>query len=85
MVPITKSARSLGDFIVIKLFKQWYRKIVGKKLRDAVVDAYGVEFGEMYVDVNMGVPIGDIRDTIIFLEAVEKVKNKLIEDGWRIK
>lgn len=70
---------------MIKLFKRWYRKIVGKKLRDAVVDKYGVEFGQMYDDINMGVPIGTFMDTIIFIEAVEKVKNKLIEDGWRIK
>lgn len=70
---------------MIKLLKRWYRKIVGKKLRDAVVEAYGVQYGQMYVDVNMGVPIGNLNDTIIFLEAVERVKKELIEDGWRIK
>ena len=70
---------------MIKLLKRWYRKIVGKKLRDAVVEAYGARYGQMYVDVNMGVPIGNLNDTIIFLEAVERVKKELIEDGWRIK
>lgn len=70
---------------MIKLLKRWYRKIVGKKLRDAVVEAYGAQYGQMYVDVNMGVPIGNLNDTIIFLKAVERVKKDLIEDGWRIK
>ena len=70
---------------MIKMLKRWYRKIVGKNLRDAVVDKYGVEYGRMYVDLNAGIPIGDMKDTIIFLEAVEKIKNKLIEDGWRVK
>lgn len=70
---------------MIELLKQWYRKIVGKKLRDAVVEKYGARYGQMYDDINMGVPIGNFKDTIIFLEAVEKVKNMLIEDGWRVK
>ena len=70
---------------MIKLLKRCYRKIVGKKLREAVAEAYGDEYGQMYDDVNMGVPIGNLSDTIIFLEAVERVKKELIEDGWRIK
>lgn len=70
---------------MIKMLKRWYRKIVGKNLRDAVVDKYGARYGQMYDDVNMGIPIGNIKDTIIFIDAVEQVKNKLIEDGWRIK
>ena len=70
---------------MIKMLKRWYRKIGGKKLRSAVVDKYGAEYGRMYVDINMGIPIGDMKDTIIFLEAVERVKKELIEDGWRVK
>ena len=85
MAPIMKSVRSSEIFMVNEMLKRWYRKIVGKKLRDAVVDKYGARYGQMYVDINMGIPIGDMKDTIIFLEAVEKVKKELIEDGWRVK
>lgn len=52
---------------------KWIRNLF-KSLRQKCVDAYGEEFGEMYDMVNRGEPIGNLTETIIFLEMVEAVK-----------
>lgn len=46
-------------------------------LRAACVDEFGEEFGEKYDRLNRGQPIGDIIETINFLNAVEKVRNSI--------
>lgn len=52
---------------------KWIRNLF-KSLRQKCVDAYGKEFGEMYDMVNRGEPIGNMTETIIFLEMIEAVK-----------
>ena len=56
------------------LFKSLRKKCVDDSLRQKCVDAYGEEFGKMYDMVNRGEPIGNMMETIIFLEMVEAVK-----------
>ena len=56
------------------LFKSLRKKCVNDSLRQKCVDAYGEEFGKMYDMVNCGEPIGNMIETIIFLEMVEAVK-----------
>lgn len=45
-------------------------------LRAACIAEYGEEFGEKYDRINKGQAIGDILETISFLNQVEKVKDK---------
>lgn len=52
---------------------KWIRNLF-KSLRQKCDDAYGEEFGEMYDMVNRGEPIGNMTETIIFLEMIEAVK-----------
>ncbi len=52
---------------------KWIKNLF-KSLRQKCVDAYGEEFGVMYDMVNRGEPIGDMTETIVFLEMLEAVK-----------
>ena len=45
-------------------------------LRSLCVEEYGEAFGELYDDVNRGIPIGNFSDTMEFIEMVEAVKEK---------
>ena len=52
---------------------KWIKNLF-KSLRQKCVDTYGEEFGEMYDMVNRGEPIGNMTETIVFLEMIEAVK-----------
>ena len=43
-------------------------------LRQALIDKYGSEYGELYDAVNNGEVIGDFMTTITFLDMVKRVK-----------
>ena len=43
-------------------------------LRKLCVKKYGEEFGEKYDSLNMGIPIGNFKETIDFINQVEEVK-----------
>jgi hypothetical protein len=49
--------------------------IIEESLRDKCVREYGEHFGELYDKSCRGVPIGNITQTKLFLEALEKVRN----------
>ena len=57
--------------------QDWFRKFCPKKdLREICREKYGDDFVEMYDMVNKGIPIGNSRETQIFLAMV-----KSAEDG----
>ena len=43
-------------------------------LRKLCVKKYGEEFGEKYDSLNIGIPIGNLEETIEFINKVEEVK-----------
>ncbi len=47
-----------------------------KSLRDKCIEAYGEEFGKVYDNICMGVPVGGFKETAILLQMIEDVKNK---------
>ena len=49
-------------------------------LRDKLVEMYGEEAGEAYDKTNMGMPMGGLVETIIFLCMVEDAKKALGEE-----
>ena len=57
------------------IFNKLFRK--KKDLREECRKVYGDEFIRMYDDICRGVPIGNLSDTIEFLEMVEDVKRKI--------
>ena len=46
-----------------------------KSLRDKCIEAYGKEFGEIYDNICMGIPVGGLLETAIILQMIEKVKH----------
>ena len=51
--------------------KEWFRKFRKKDLRELCREKYGDDFVEMYDMVNNGIPIGNLRETQIFLAMVK--------------
>jgi len=58
----------------MKLFKNWFKR--KPTLRDRCVEAYGEEFGEIYDNMNRGVPVGDLGDTILYLGQIEEIRKR---------
>lgn len=51
--------------------KEWFKKFQKKDLREVCREKYGDDFVEMYDMVNNGIPIGNLRETQIFLAMVK--------------
>lgn len=45
-------------------------------LRQACIDKYGEEFGEIYDKLNTGQVIGDFNETVRVINLIERVKRK---------
>jgi hypothetical protein len=58
--------------MIHKLIKYIKRKRFD--LRQAVIDKYGCEFGELYDKLNSGQVIGDFETTVMFLNMIKRVK-----------
>lgn len=57
--------------------KEWFRKFSREKdLREVFREKYGDDFVKMYDMLNNGVPIGNLAETINFLEMVEAAKEE---------
>ena len=64
-----------------KFFKKLLAKLASQPtLRDKLVEMYGEEAGEAYDKTNMGMPMGGLVETIIFLCMVEDAKKALGEE-----
>lgn len=57
---------------ILKLIKNLFKKKLA--LREQCVAAYGEEFGELYDKVCSGQPIGNFKETCIFLDMIEAVR-----------
>ena len=69
----------------MKRLKNFFKKLLAKlssrdTLRDKLVEMYGEEAGEAYDKTNMGMPMGGLVETIIFLCMVEDAKKALGEE-----
>lgn len=64
--------------LVVKIVKL-RKKLFGKKqdLRKACIEKYGKEFGEIYDNMNRGIPVGGFLETTIFIDMIEKVKQEI--------
>lgn len=58
---------------MIKFFMKLFKK--KKDLREFGAD-YVEEFLDKYDKINMGVPIGGLQETIVFLDLVETIKKE---------
>lgn len=57
-----------------KILKYFKRKRFD--LRQACIDEYGEEFGELYDKINTGQPFGSFLETAMFLDMIKSVKRK---------
>ena len=69
----------------MKRLKNFFKKLLAKlssrdTLRDKLVEMYGEEAGEAYDKTNMGMPMGGLVETVIFLRMVEDAKKALGEE-----
>lgn len=53
-------------------------------LRDACRKEYGDEFVETYDAMNRGCPIGGFLETALVLDAIQSVKKKYKEEGFKL-
>lgn len=51
--------------------KEWFKKFQKKDLREVCREKYGDDFVKMYDMVESGIPIGNLRETLIFLTMVK--------------
>lgn len=57
-----------------KILKYFKRKRFN--LRQACIDEYGEQFGELYDKINTGQVIGDFNETVRVINMIERVKRK---------
>lgn len=60
--------------MIKKILKYFRRKRFD--LRQACIDKYGKEFGEIYDKLNTGQVIGDFNETVRCINMIESVKRK---------
>lgn len=53
-----------------------HRRFCKKDLREVCREKYGEDFVKMYDTVNSGVPIGNMEETMIFIDMVEEAKEE---------
>lgn len=59
---------------IIERIKGWFKRKRKLSLREQCIQAYGEEFGEIYDNLNSGIPVGGLVETAIVLEMIEAVK-----------
>ena len=60
---------------MLNLVKKLINRFKKKSLRDKCIEAYGPEFGEIYDNLNSGIPIGGFVETLNAIKMIERVKN----------
>lgn len=60
--------------IINKIIKWWKRR--NFNLRQACIDRYGEEFGELYDKTCKGEPIGGFIETAMFIDMIKVVKKE---------
>lgn len=59
---------------IIEKISKWFREKRKSNLREQCIQAYGEEFGEIYDNLNSGIPVGGFVETAIVLEMIGAVK-----------
>lgn len=59
---------------IIKKVSKWFREKRKPNLREQCIQAYGEEFGEIYDNLNSGIPVGGFLETALILDMIEAVK-----------
>ena len=60
----------------MKLFEKiasWFKK--KPSLRERCIEAYGPEFGEIYDNLNSGIPVGGFVETAAYLHMISEVQS----------
>lgn len=57
----------------MKLFNKLFKK--KPSLRERCIEAYGSKFGEIYDNLNSGIPVGTLEETITYLDLIKKVRD----------
>lgn len=58
--------------------KRLFKRFKKSNLRERVEAAYGTEFVyNIYDKMNEGVPVGNLVETIIYLEMIERIRSEL--------
>lgn len=64
-----KIRKKLGLYNLRKEGAKWVAKNIGED--------YVEEFLAKYDDINRGIPIGGIAETVVFLDMIERIKRKI--------
>lgn len=69
------------------MFKKLWRKFKIKHmdLRGECIKQYGEEFAEIYDNMNRGIPVGNILETVAYLDMIEHVKCRLLDEPFSYK
>lgn len=59
---------------IIEKVSKWFREKRKPNLREQCIQAYGEEFGEIYDNLNSGIPVGGFLETALILDMIEAVK-----------
>lgn len=59
---------------VIKFLKRLFNK--KEDLRERCINAYGEDFGKIYDLMGAGVPVGNLEETLIVLEMINRLRDK---------
>ena len=59
---------------IIERVSKWFREKRKPNLREQCIQAYGEEFGEIYDNLNSGIPVGGFLETALILDMIEAVK-----------
>lgn len=59
---------------IIEKVSKWFREKRKPNLREQCIQAYGEEFGEIYDNLNSGIPVGGFLETALILDMIEVVK-----------
>ena len=59
---------------IIKKVSKWFREKRKPNLREQCIQAYGEEFGEIYDNLNSGIPVRGFLETALILDMIEAVK-----------
>ena len=59
---------------IIEKVSKWFREKRKPNLREQCIQAYGEEFGEIYDNLNSGIPVGGFSETALILGMIEAVK-----------
>ena len=65
--------------MISKIKKYFKEKFQLYNLREKCVELYGENFGSIYDNMNKGVPVGTMLETIVYIKMIEDAKNECVK------